>query len=105
MSAKKQPPKTQRTPRSARVWTYLSAEPKERGEFFGHLEWYERTARLNAPNGCPIIPALVVPEAAVKGCEHTNADCPECGGNCRECGSYKDAYGRWQRPRILRVAR
>ena len=56
-------------------------------------------------------PVLVVPEAAVKGCEHDDrrggpASMVEHG---LDCGSYRQltlgCWTHWQRPRLLRVAR
>lgn len=57
------------------------------------------------------VPVLVVPEAAVKGCEHENWTgtalfnaCPDCGA-WREWHSASGSMGRWQRPKLLRVQR
>jgi hypothetical protein len=58
------------------------------------------------------VPVLVVPEAAVKGCEHYDDEVAKRGKAleemgaawCVECGSWWDGT-RWIKPRILRVAR
>lgn len=49
------------------------------------------------------VPVLVVLEADVSRCKHDN-ETP--GAYCPDCGSYRRwSDSRWQRPRILRVAR
>ena len=62
-------------------------------------EW--KLERLDAGDG--LVPVLVIPEADVKGCKHDNET---AGAFCPDCGSYRRwSDSRWQRPRILRVAR
>ena len=52
------------------------------------------------------VPVLVVPEAAVKGCRHPNADRGISSPWCGRCGAlYNYRTHRWQRPRVLQVAR
>lgn len=58
-------------------------------------------------------PVLVVPEAAVKGCRHLSTGIipasPLMVDWCKDCGSIRFGSrfgsGKWQRPRLLRVAR
>ena len=80
-----------------------------------YLSTGELTVAARLPDGtpCPLTmtPVLVVPEAAVKGCEHDDRR----GGpasmveHCLDCGSYRQltlgCWTHWQRPRLLRVAR
>ena len=49
-------------------------------------------------------PVLVVPEAAVRGCDHSAAKAAQLDW-CSVCGSREAYQNRWQRPRILRVAK
>lgn len=73
----------------------------------GEHRWSDRdkTAQRNE------VPVLVVPEAAVKGCRHTNIFDPDNKryinlSVCVDCGAVCNPdTQRWQRPRILRASR
>lgn len=78
----------------------------------GHLKAISLVEPTNGPNARYYdTPAIVVPEAAVKGCRH--AEAWSLGGHdgawlevCRSCGSFRNVYrGHWKRPKILRVGR
>jgi hypothetical protein len=53
-----------------------------------------------------LTPVLVVPEVAVRKCQHDDMAHWTMGYKakwCPNCGAMKDGEGRWQRPRILRA--
>ena len=88
-------PKTQRAWAAWQPWGDIACVHGKSEDFASHAE----------PQ-----PILVVPEEAVRGCRHEDVCMGEAGTEtwCRNCGAWKDLRydgGRWQRPRVLRVAR
>lgn len=71
-----------------------------------HVRQMEGVVFFGTPDDPSTSPVLVVPEAAVRGCLHTEAFSPVNGLECcTDCGSWRWNMTRWQRPRILRVGR